>query len=101
MVWDVRARCSRGCPSLPTRNPTARAIPGCTPLTKISAKGCGLPVGTVLVVSRRGGDLILDGERDSSIGYLWHNAELVTRYPEQRGGFGITEPGAAAVLTSR
>jgi hypothetical protein len=55
----------------------------------------------VLVVSKRGGDLILDGERDSPIGYLWHDFEVVTRYPEQSGSVSITEPGAAAVLTSR
>jgi uncharacterized linocin/CFP29 family protein len=65
------------------------------------AEGCGLPVGTVLVVSKRGGDLILDGEQDSPIGYLRYDFELVTRYPEQSGSVSITEPGAAAVLTSR
>lgn len=52
-----------------------------------------------LVVSKRGGDFILDVGQDLSIGYLQHDAELVTLYFEESFSFRVTEPDAAVVLT--
>jgi uncharacterized linocin/CFP29 family protein len=52
-----------------------------------------------LVVSKRGGDFILDIGQDLSIGYLRHDAELVTLYLEESFSFRVTEPDAAVVLT--
>ncbi|MDQ3763802.1 MAG: bacteriocin family protein [Actinomycetota bacterium] len=52
-----------------------------------------------LVVSKRGGDFILDIGQDFSIGYSRHDAELVTLYLEESFSFRVTEPDAAVVLT--
>jgi uncharacterized linocin/CFP29 family protein len=52
-----------------------------------------------LVVSKRGGDFILDVGQDFSIGYTRHDAELVTLYLEESFSFRVTEPDAAVVLT--
>ncbi|MDQ2791213.1 MAG: bacteriocin family protein [Actinomycetota bacterium] len=52
-----------------------------------------------LVVSKRGGDFILDVGQDFSIGYTRHDAELVTLYLEESFNFRVTEPDAAVVLT--
>jgi uncharacterized linocin/CFP29 family protein len=53
-----------------------------------------------LVVSKRGGDFILDVGQDFSIGYTRHDAELVTLYLEESFSFRVTEPDAAVVLTN-
>lgn len=52
-----------------------------------------------LVVSKRGGDFLLDVGQDFSIGYTRHDAELVTLYLEESFSFRVTEPDAAVVLT--
>jgi uncharacterized linocin/CFP29 family protein len=52
-----------------------------------------------LVVSKRGGDFILDVGQDLSIGYLRHDAERVTLYLEESFSFRVSEPDAAVVLT--
>ncbi|HKS50243.1 MAG TPA: family 1 encapsulin nanocompartment shell protein [Pseudonocardiaceae bacterium] len=52
-----------------------------------------------LVVSRRGGDFILDVGQDFSIGYSRHDAELVTLYLEESFSFRVIEPDAVVVLT--
>lgn len=52
-----------------------------------------------LVVSKRGGDFILDVGQDLSIGYIRYDAELVTLYFEESFSFRVTEPDAAVVLT--
>ena len=52
-----------------------------------------------VVVSKRGGDFILDVGQDFSIGYTRHDAELVTLYLEESFNFRVTEPDAAVVLT--
>ncbi|MGH3753947.1 MAG: family 1 encapsulin nanocompartment shell protein [Pseudonocardiaceae bacterium] len=52
-----------------------------------------------LVVSKRGGDFVLDVGQDLSIGYLGHDAERVTLYLEESFSFRVTEPDAAVVLT--
>jgi uncharacterized linocin/CFP29 family protein len=52
-----------------------------------------------LVVSKRGGDFIIDLGQDLSIGYIRHDAELVTLYLEESFSFRVTEPDAAVVLT--
>jgi uncharacterized linocin/CFP29 family protein len=52
-----------------------------------------------LVVSKRGGDFILDVGQDFSVGYTGHDAELVTLYLEESFNFRVTEPDAAVVLT--
>ena len=52
-----------------------------------------------LVVSKRGGDFVLDVGQDFSIGYTRHDAELVTLYLEESFSFRVTEPDAAVVLT--
>ncbi|MGH3874426.1 MAG: family 1 encapsulin nanocompartment shell protein [Pseudonocardiaceae bacterium] len=52
-----------------------------------------------LVLSKRGGDFILDVGQDLSIGYIRHDAELVTLYLEESFSFRVTEPEAAVVLT--
>lgn len=52
-----------------------------------------------LVVSKRGGDFILDIGQDLSIGYVRHDAELVTLYLEESFSFRVIEPDAAVVLT--
>lgn len=52
-----------------------------------------------LVVSKRGGDFILDVGQDFSIGYTRHDAELVTLYLEESFSFRVTEPDASVVLT--
>lgn len=52
-----------------------------------------------LVLSKRGGDFILDVGQDFSIGYTRHDAELVTLYLEESFNFRVTEPDAAVVLT--
>ncbi|HVE73898.1 MAG TPA: family 1 encapsulin nanocompartment shell protein [Mycobacteriales bacterium] len=54
-----------------------------------------------LVMSKRGGDFILDVGQDLSIGYSRHDAELVTLYFEESFSFRVTEPDAAVVLTER
>ncbi|MGH3914653.1 MAG: family 1 encapsulin nanocompartment shell protein [Pseudonocardiaceae bacterium] len=51
-----------------------------------------------LVMSKRGGDFILDVGQDLSIGYSRHDAELVTLYFEESFSFRVTEPDAAVVL---
>lgn len=52
-----------------------------------------------LVVSKRGGDFILDVGQDLSVGYTRHDAELVTLYLEESFSFRVSEPDAAVVLT--
>jgi uncharacterized linocin/CFP29 family protein len=52
-----------------------------------------------LVISKRGGDFILDIGQDLSIGYTQHNTELITLYFEESFNFRVTEPDAAVVLT--
>ncbi|MGH3815920.1 MAG: family 1 encapsulin nanocompartment shell protein [Pseudonocardiaceae bacterium] len=52
-----------------------------------------------LVMSKRGGDFVLDVGQDLSVGYLRHDAELVTLYVEESFSFRVTEPDAAVVLT--
>ncbi|MGH4013847.1 MAG: family 1 encapsulin nanocompartment shell protein [Pseudonocardiaceae bacterium] len=52
-----------------------------------------------LVLSKRGGDFVLDVGQDFSIGYTRHDAELVTLYLEESFSFRVTEPDAAVVLT--
>lgn len=54
-----------------------------------------------LVVSKRGGDFILDVGQDLSIGYLRHDTELVTLYLEESFNFRVTEPDAAVILSDR
>ncbi len=80
---------------------TEQGYPLRTHLTKIlggdvvSAPG----LDGALVVSKRGGDFLLDVGQDLSIGYLRHDAELVTLYFEESFSFRVTEPDAAVVLT--
>jgi uncharacterized linocin/CFP29 family protein len=50
------------------------------------------------VVSKRGGDFLLDVGQDFAIGYTNHNAEQVTLYLEESFSFRVTEPQAAVVL---
>jgi uncharacterized linocin/CFP29 family protein len=52
-----------------------------------------------LLVSKRGGDFILDVGQDLSIGYTRHDAELVTLYLEESFSFRVNEPDAVVVLT--
>ncbi len=52
-----------------------------------------------VVMSKRGGDFILDIGQDFSIGYVRHDAELVTLYLEESFSFRVTEPEAAVALT--
>lgn len=52
-----------------------------------------------LVMSKRGGDFILDVGQDLSIGYSRHDAELVTLYFEESFSFRVIEPDAAVVLS--
>lgn len=52
-----------------------------------------------LVVSKRGGDFILDVGQDFAIGYTSHNAEQVMLYIEESISFRVAEPQAAVVLT--
>lgn len=52
-----------------------------------------------LVVSKRGGDFLLDIGQDISIGYIRYDAELVTLYLEESFSFRVAEPDAAVVLT--
>lgn len=52
-----------------------------------------------LVMSKRGGDFVLDVGQDLSIGYVRHDAELVTLYLEESFSFRVTEPDAAIALT--
>ncbi|MBV8539899.1 MAG: bacteriocin family protein [Pseudonocardiales bacterium] len=52
-----------------------------------------------LVVSKRGGDFVLDVGQDFSVGYTRHDAELVTLYLEESFSFRVTEPDATVVLT--
>jgi uncharacterized linocin/CFP29 family protein len=51
-----------------------------------------------LVVSRRGGDFILEVGQDFSVGYTRHDAELVTLYLEESFNFRVIEPDAVVVL---
>lgn len=52
-----------------------------------------------LVVSKRGGDFLLDVGQDLSIGYVRYDAELLTLYFEESFSFRVIEPDAAVVLT--
>jgi uncharacterized linocin/CFP29 family protein len=52
-----------------------------------------------LVVSKRGGDFILDVGQDFSIGYSRHDAELLTLYLEESFSFRVNEHDAVVVLT--
>jgi uncharacterized linocin/CFP29 family protein len=52
-----------------------------------------------LVLSKRGGDFVLEVGQDFSIGYTRHDAEFVTLYLEESFSFRVTEPDAAVVLT--
>ena len=52
-----------------------------------------------LVLSKRGGDFILEIGQDFSIGYTRHDVELVTLYLEESFSFRVAEPDAAVVLT--
>lgn len=54
-----------------------------------------------VVLSKRGGDFVLDVGQDFSIGYSRHDAELVTLYLEESFNFRVTEPEAAVALTFR
>jgi uncharacterized linocin/CFP29 family protein len=51
-----------------------------------------------LVVSRRGGDFLLDVGQDLSIGYSHHDAEVVHLYLEESFTFLVAEPDAAVAL---
>jgi uncharacterized linocin/CFP29 family protein len=52
-----------------------------------------------IVVSRRGGDFLLDVGQDLSIGYSHHDATTVSLYLEESFTFRVVEPDAAVVLT--
>lgn len=52
-----------------------------------------------VLVSKRGGDFVLDVGQDLSIGYIRHDAELVTLYLEESFNFRVNEPDAVVVLT--
>lgn len=52
-----------------------------------------------VVLSKRGGDFILEVGQDFSIGYTGHDAERVTLYLEESFSFRVTEPDAVIVLT--
>lgn len=52
-----------------------------------------------VLVSKRGGDFLLDVGQDLSIGYIRHDAELVTLYLEESFSFRVNEPDAVVVLT--
>ena len=51
------------------------------------------------VVSMRGGDFVLDVGEDISVGYLTHDAQVVTLYLEESVTFRVLEPDAAVALT--
>jgi uncharacterized linocin/CFP29 family protein len=51
-----------------------------------------------LVVSRRGGDFLLDVGQDISIGYTDHDADVVHLYLEESFTFLVAEPDAAVAL---
>ena len=51
-----------------------------------------------LVVSRRGGDFLLDVGQDLSIGYAHHDADTVHLYLEESFTFLVAEPDAAVAL---
>jgi uncharacterized linocin/CFP29 family protein len=51
-----------------------------------------------LVVSRRGGDFLLDVGQDISVGYSHHDAEKVDLYLEESFTFLVAEPDAAVSL---
>lgn len=51
-----------------------------------------------LLVSKRGGDFILEVGQDFSIGYSRHDAEVVTLYLEESFSFRVNEPDAVVVL---
>lgn len=52
-----------------------------------------------LVVSRRGGDFLLDVGQDISIGYTDHDADVVHLYLEESFTFLVAEPDAAVALS--
>ncbi len=53
-----------------------------------------------LVVSKRGGDFVLDVGQDFSIGYSRHDAESVTLYLEESFSFHVNERDAVVVLAA-
>lgn len=53
-----------------------------------------------VLISLRGGDFVLDLGQDLSLGYLTHDAGVITLYLEESFTFRVLEPDAAAVLTS-
>lgn len=53
-----------------------------------------------VVLSRRGGDFLLDVGQDLSIGYSHHDADTVALYLEESFAYHTAEPDAAVVLTA-
>lgn len=53
-----------------------------------------------VVLSRRGGDFLLDCGQDLSIGYLSHDADSVTLYLEESFSFHVAGPEAAVAFTT-
>jgi uncharacterized linocin/CFP29 family protein len=51
-----------------------------------------------LVLSLRGGDFVLDCGQDISIGYLHHDADVVSFYLEETFSFRVVEPDSAVEL---
>ncbi len=61
----------------------------------ISASG----VTGAILLSRRGGDFVLDVGQDLSVGYVAHDADTVTLYLEESFTFRVVEPDAGLALT--
>jgi uncharacterized linocin/CFP29 family protein len=53
-----------------------------------------------ILISQRGGDFVLDSGQDLSVGYLHHDADVVTLYLEESFTFRVLEPDAAIALGS-
>lgn len=52
-----------------------------------------------VVLSRRGGDFLLDVGQDLAVGYSHHDADTVTLYLEETFSFRVAEPDAAIAFT--
>ncbi len=52
-----------------------------------------------VVISLRGGDFLFESGQDLSIGYDWHDGEVVRLYLEQSFSFRVATPEAAVVLS--
>ena len=50
------------------------------------------------MLSRRGGDFVLDVGQDFAVGYRDHDADKVELYLEERFTFRVVEPDAAVAL---